>query len=31
MYKNNSRDSGLRRFEHLIITAKTFVSANNKT
>jgi hypothetical protein len=29
-YKNNSRDSGLQRFEHLINTAESFVSANNK-
>ena len=31
MYKNNSRDSGFRRFKHLINTAETFVSASNET
>ena len=29
-YKNNSRDNGLQRFEHLINTAKAFALANNK-
>ncbi len=27
MYKNNSRDRGLRRIEHLINTAEAFASA----
>jgi hypothetical protein len=31
MYKNNSRDSALHRFVHLIITAKPFALASNKT
>ena len=30
MYKNNSRDSGFRRFEHLLNTAKAFALANIK-